>query len=294
MTEELRYLLEKGDVDEMIAFLKRLTINERKSIVPELDSKRQYEYRWNFENDPYISKRIEVLEVAFFICVSNLRALSIPRHEFPENEIIDSILEWYTPSWFSDYFNKMKSLPYNYLMKWKKAGHLKPEKKLIAKSLPSAIWIKEKGHFSTEMLEKYPETLKEHIWYLFEFESDITFYIEYTENGASKERNIWIDIIVKYVSEGHIERAIILKKSLLAISNPFNKELLKWYATLFASLHPTPKEIFSYQNELVNVFSCNGIEKELLAILCNEVTVLLSSNNELLRKHIKSLLSTWS
>lgn len=284
MIEELHYFLEKGNVNEVIAYLKRLTINERRSVVPELEKRRYNNYKWNFENNPFILERQKVLEVAFFICMDKTHIQNYPRYELPDNDVIDDILEWYTPPWFSDYFNKIKFLPYNYLMKWRNEGYLKPEKELIAKSLPSAVWIKEpykiKGYFSIEMLDKYPETLKKHIWYLFEYETNIVIYDKSSGFENPKEEKIWTNALKKYIDEGRIKRSVVLKKSLLAISNCSNKELLKWFAVLFITLKPSKQEIFSCSKELLNIFSYNSMAEELLELLYNEVVVLLFNNDK--------------
>lgn len=297
MINKLNYFLEKGEMDNLLTFLKRLTAKEREKIIPELEKKRRDEYKWNFESNPVISRKIEMLEICFFVCMDESRIRNLPRYDLPEDEVIDSILKWYRPIWLSDYFNKVKTLPYKYVMKWMKEGYLKPEKPLIAKSLSSALWVKEpnkvSGYYSIEALEKYPETLREHIWYLFEYNSDIVFYDEHSGVENAKDEHIWVNAFLKYTANGSIQRSTLLKKCLLAITKKVNPNSLTWYASLFVALKPDTREVLSFQNELLDLFSGGKSEKELLEILRNEMAALFLSKDDSIKQHIATVFNRY-
>ncbi|MDR0430699.1 MAG: DUF6493 family protein [Tannerellaceae bacterium] len=295
MIEELHSFFEKGDINNLLAFLKKLTLEERKIIIPELELRRRDEYKWNFENCPAISRKIEMLEICYFVCLDKSHIRNLPRYDLPEDEVIDNILKWYQPEWFSEYFNRVKTLPYKYLMRWKNAGYLTPEKGLIAKSLSSALWVKipdkMKGYYSIDVLEEFPETLNEHIWYLFEYESDIVFYDEYSGVDNPENEHIWINAFQRYADNGIISRPTLFKQCLSAISKRVNPKSSTWYATLFASLKPSTHEILSFRDELLGLFTGGFVQKELLEILCNEIAALFLCKDESVKQQVASIFS---
>ncbi|UOQ74255.1 DUF6493 family protein [Hymenobacter cellulosilyticus] len=65
----------------------------------------------------------------------------------------------------------------------------------------------------------------------------------------------WLDIIRELVQSGHLDRADLLTRSLLALRRDFRRPLLTWFKNLFEALQPTVSERLSRQNELVELLA---------------------------------------
>lgn len=269
-------MLEKDRLKEVTPFLKSLTTEQKKSLVPHLKvlSKEYLELRaiTRLGGTSYKQKaegnQRKILSIAFFVCYSRKEfEKAWVGGEIFEKETLFPLLNWHCPSWFSDYINKQAEAEYvpfyfNYdmIMELMERGYLVPKKELIARVITQMIYETGKGNeweFKPENLLKRKVTLEEHIWYVFEYESDINWSGRYLQLGAasSNKETTWISALRTYSSEGKIERDRLLKESLLATNRNFNKTLSGWFAELFIQLDPTQKEICQLQNELFATFN---------------------------------------
>lgn len=276
LQEQFTRILEKDRLKELTPFLKSLTTEEKKGLVPHLKalSNEYLEFSsvTRLGETSYTQKaegnQRKILSIAFFVCYSRKEFEKIwVGGEIFEKETLFPLLDWYYPSWFSDYINKQAEAEYvpfyfNYdmIVELTERGYLVPKKELIARVIPQMIYETGKGNeweFKPENLLKRKITLEEHIWYVFEYESDIIWSGRYVQFGAasSNKETTWISALKIYSSEGKIERDRLLKESLIATNRNFNKTLSGWFAELFIQLDPTQKEICQLQNELFATFN---------------------------------------
>ncbi|MDJ0365793.1 DUF6493 family protein [Hymenobacter sp. H14-R3] len=65
----------------------------------------------------------------------------------------------------------------------------------------------------------------------------------------------WLTLLPQLVASGHVERADLLTRSLLALRRDFRRPLLTWFKNLFSSLEPTPAERLARQSELTELLA---------------------------------------
>ncbi|MCB2409609.1 DUF6493 family protein [Hymenobacter lucidus] len=65
----------------------------------------------------------------------------------------------------------------------------------------------------------------------------------------------WLDIIGDLAETGHLDRADLLTRSLLALRRDFRRPLLTWFKNVFLTLKPTAAERLARQSELVELLA---------------------------------------
>ncbi|UOQ54995.1 DUF6493 family protein [Hymenobacter cellulosivorans] len=65
----------------------------------------------------------------------------------------------------------------------------------------------------------------------------------------------WLDIIRDLAAAGHLDRADLLTRSLLALRRDFRRPLLTWFKNLFVALQPMAAERLARQSELVELLA---------------------------------------
>lgn len=65
----------------------------------------------------------------------------------------------------------------------------------------------------------------------------------------------WLSLLPQLVASGHLERADLLTRCLLALRRDFRRPLLTWFKNLFLSFNPTPAERLARQNELIELLA---------------------------------------
>lgn len=272
MVEELSRLIQKEKEQDLITFLKQLSPAQKKELVPVI-KKLHKEYD-EFKPSITGSYRYEGSEAqrtltlyARFVCFNRVEYEKIFSAVWIlEEKHLKKIINWYCPDWFSDFVNKQANgefmpyyITYTWVMELYKAGYLQPSKDLLAKQLTSVIFEnnKREWNYKPGNVLIYPETLQEHIWYLFECETNIHYSDRWLNFGkeVSKEKVGWIVLFKQLTSEGKIERLRVLKESLLASNRNFNKVLSGWYSELFTELQPTDEEIMKLQKEIFSTLS---------------------------------------
>jgi hypothetical protein len=256
--------------EESLAFLRRLSTEERRSLVPVIKKLSKELLVFHEVDGAYRQKATDDqskgLYYAYFICYNKKEFEKENPAWMVDKEHLDKILDWYVPTWFSDYINGFASedwLPYRfnyeYMMELQNKGVLRAEPVIIARLLVSVIYehSDRRYNFTPEKLLVYKETLEEHIWFLFQHQTHLYFanrYL-YMEGQKSKEETSWVIALKKYSAEGRIDRHRLMKEALLASNRNFNKNLSGWFAELFLQLQPTNEEIIAIQSELFVLFS---------------------------------------
>ena len=264
---------------EMLLFLRGLSADDKKKLVPQIKkSAKEYNEYGPLKVDANgggtyghirgTNSQRELIQLASFVCFSRGDYDKSPSGFWMLHKVKSTkILDWYCPSWFSDYINKLESqdflpnaLNYEWIMELRSKGLLAPSHELIVKSLPPVIFRQIGGHkwkYDPAPLLQDPITLEEHIWYLFELDSNLHYNSRFRnfEDEASKQELDWIFLFKTFITEGRLERFRVLQASLLASNRNFNKVLSGWFAQLFTELEPTKEELLRLQKELFSVLS---------------------------------------
>lgn len=287
MKERFLEIVEKGKVMEIIPFLKSLTCDERKQLSPLVKKKIKecMQVSTNPKHGTFVGSHVEfnILSITSFVCfdyndykrnqiqVSYLEPGFIRFHEYTQQDLmkklkIDDILEWYHPEWMSDYLNNSRTNPnfevanYDELIRWAEKGYIILSPELVVATLQRIIFkhiYKEKGGgsyhlFQPERLLEYPVTLKEHIWYFFEYPSNIHFDMYW---GLPNEDDNWMKVFKIFVLDGKLDRIRLLKECLLTGNRNFNKLQIGWFVDLFNELAPSEDELLTIQSELFTSLS---------------------------------------
>jgi hypothetical protein len=268
--QEFERILHKEKADDMILFLRTLSDAERRALVPQIKKSGKDYLTYAMVGNTFKNKATpeqgHALGYAWFFCYGKKEFEKENPAWLISKEHLDKLLPWYAPDWLSDYINSFASrewlpyaLNYSYLMELKKKGFLQPHPELVARLLINAIYehADRNFNFTPEKLLLYPETLEEHIWYLFQYETQLYFANRYIhlQGQKSKEETGWVTVFKHYVVEGKIDRHRVMRESLLASNRNFNKNLSGWFADLFLQLEPNLDEIISVQPELLIILS---------------------------------------
>ena len=215
-------IVEKGQGDAIIPFLQGLTQEERRSLVPCLNKLEDYYSKFVQLNKNTYGTRGTPAQHR----IINLTALVIyTLKEFRKYEWginvnqLKELIPWHIPSWLDTFFKEgegkefdgFSGMDYELLMDWLEQGVLKvsPTPQTIAGYLVSYI-------NATAILLKREITLKEHIWYLFEYDCG--------QNWMDKKNGSFTYYPYKYLIEnGKIDRMRVLRESLLATNRNLNK-----------------------------------------------------------------------
>ena len=258
---------------DIIPFLKKLTPKNKRELVPFLKKfkKKIFEQytvekrtKWGVSYTSkytHSEKRRELMEKACYVCFNKTdvkRAFFNVSNLSVSDDYLENIIPWYTPKWYGDLINENTpwELTYEKIMQLSKEGLLEPSHQLIVNKLPNAIieykWENKKrlSYYRPEILLKHKETLKEHIWFLFEEESSINNFYNYLHLENYKEGNdIWIDTIVNLTNEKKLNRKRVLMATIYSSTKGFNKILSGWFFDLLIKLNPTQDEVLHLQNE---------------------------------------------
>jgi hypothetical protein len=266
VADKFTVFVEKEKVKDLIPFLKELTKEEKKELAPvikklykEYSEFRQFDTTFRQKGSP---DQIMILHISAFCTLNRAEYEKIDSFNnlFSYSSFIE-LLDWYCPDWFSDFINgliKRNWMPwqftYEVMMTLTKKGYLMPSDELVARLLPELIFVREgqQSNYAPLRLEKWPETLKQHVWLLFQFETSIPF----SDNFAPYNQKIdwpehrWMRPLKQYAENGMLDRSQLLRESILASARNFNKNLTGWFIDLFIFLEPTSDEIISLQPEL--------------------------------------------
>ena len=252
--ERLNEIVEKGQGDAIIPFLQGLTQEERKTLVPCLNKLEEHYNKFVQLNENTYGTRGTPEQHR----IINLTALVIyslkefRKHQWGINtEQLNELIPWYVPSWLDSFFKEGEGkefggfygMDYEVLMDWIEQGILTvtPSPQTIAGYLVNYM-------NNTDFLQKREITLKEHIWYLFEYDCG--------QNWMDNRNGGHPYYPYKYLIEnGKLDRMRVLRESLLAVNRNMNKNLCGWFAGMFTALNPSTEEQLTLQPEIFAVLS---------------------------------------
>lgn len=275
MKETLIAIVEKEQRNEIVPFLQSLPKEQKKELVPVVKKlEKKYLTAHTVTNGnvtTFVRKGNErqriILLLSAFVCFNKaeFERFNIPA-SILERKILEEVIGWYCPDWFSDFVNALASqdymihyLDYRLVLELTDKGYLHPTPELIARLLPSAIYEEKdrKTYFVPEKLFIHPVTLNEHIWILFRFDSNIYYAGRWlrvvTGRPQEDEQSGWMPALKQCVNEGRLDRRRVLQESLYACHRNFNKLASGWFIDLFSALGPSPVELLPLQKELFAV-----------------------------------------
>lgn len=256
MIEQFRTIYFNKQDDKIISFLKGLTAKDKKEIVKEL--KQIQNNKKKFNSDIFWMTALACGTKTQFRTLTDWYQLKI-------TERVDEVLAWYCPDWFSEVYNKAAEedywsfdIYYADLVRWQLKGYLQPSDRLIARSLSGAItyWDASlnKNIYNPEIVEQYPITLDEHIWTLFEQETNIAWTDSPSYDKKDENVDFWKNYFLKHGNSGRIDRLRLLRACLNTVIYDFKRDLAGWYADLFVFLKPTKEELLAIQDEMFATF----------------------------------------
>lgn len=265
LLEQFETILKRQQREEIVPFLKVLNDAQKKDLAPyikeranELLDFRPTPNEWKLRATD-IQK--DILHIAAFVCLKQkeYEKIKLPGWLF-RNKLYLSVVGWYAPPWLGDLINKLSDknelhfdFDYDDCMVLVQSGMLVPSVQLIVRLLPKYPYTFDTmfNAFKPEKLLKYPQTLSEHIWYLFEVESPLdNFGRNVDRTAADTLKYSWAAIFKKYSDENKIDRQRLLKETLLATNKNFSKIFSGWFADMFNYLRPSFEEIIALQKEL--------------------------------------------
>jgi len=273
LQEQFDRILEHELTDELLPFLKALDKQTKKALLPHIrkQAKEYLEYKEVQVKNGLRSfmqkvspKQREMLDVIVFVCCdrADMQRLFFGGY-LPDRQQLDRILDWYCPDWFNAYVNDFStrtfsSLNYEWMISLQERGFLDPRPELIVSLIPQMIYEDQPGteywKFDPQRLLKYDITLKEHIWYIFQFESNIMGSDMWLRTNAP-EKTGWKEVLIQFVNEGKLDRKRMLKEALSASIRNFDRNLSGWFASLFSDMDPSGKELLDLQPELFVVLN---------------------------------------
>lgn len=255
LEEQLTTIVEKELSEAILPFLQKLTTKERKSLIPCLSRLADYYQKiTQLDERTYgtraTSAQNRILDLAGLVV--------FPLKEFRKHswgisvDRLKELLPWHIPSWLNTYykenegkqFNGFYHMDYEILMDWLEQGVLtvSPTPESIAHYLVTYM-------NAIDILLKREITLKEHIWYLFQYDCGQNWTD--SRNGGQPYYSF------RYLTEqGHLDRMRVLRESLLATNRNLNKNLCGWFAGMFSALQPSKEEQWALQAEMLSVLSC--------------------------------------
>jgi hypothetical protein len=271
--DQFELLLKKEKLEPFIEWIKTTDITERRAFAPSLkklakDYLKYQEVRRGLTThyeQKASEKQRKIILVACFVCYTQAE---YEKSEFPgwilDRELLNLVIDWYHPEWFSDFVNKLAAndqvfynVDYGYILALQTKGVLSPSSQLINSYLPQYIFRQRDKFFYCDhaVLLEHPVTIQEHIWLLFEEGSNLHYAGRWhnLQPSTPNEPTDWIGIFTKYSDEGLIDRQRLLQQSLLASNRNFNKILSGWFVDLFTVLKPSVPELISLQKELFSM-----------------------------------------
>ena len=291
--EEFSNIVKTENVHTLIPFIKKLSKEDKKSIATWLkkEHKNYFEYvevtlddgrkTWKTKGSP---SQLKIFYMAGYCCY-DFKTFRSKIGRFDKNEI-DIIGEFYYPNWFSDYINSYASsgwfpwqISYHWLMEKVKVGVLKPTNELLVATIGQSVFQRVEykkrisWKFTPERLEVYEETLRNHFWLLFQYETNIHSQRQWIRVEDEKDKDMnWLEVIANLCEKEKLPRERVLKEALIATTRDFNRNLINWYIDLFKKLSPNVEELLSLQTDLFHPFhSAQSKPKNEILKLCKTI-----------------------
>ncbi|WP_454802058.1 DUF6493 family protein [Mucilaginibacter phyllosphaerae] len=268
--EEFTGIVEREE--DATPFLKALNKGQKKELYPALKrlQKHYSEYVQEGTGSSYSSRgtqaQSQILSLAAFICFNQKDFEQSISYGIINREKLTPILPWFCPDWFNAYVDKLSLqeyvgnyFDYDWYLELVEQGYLQINRQMVAKILPEHIFPRKektwKFEYKPENLLKRDDTLRDHIWYLFEFETNLHGAENYKQFEDDSVPGRWMDALKRYMSEGKISRERLLKESISSATKNFNQSASNWFMDLFMFLKPTKAELLHFQSDLLNTFN---------------------------------------
>lgn len=268
--EEFTSIVEREE--DATPFLKALNKGQKKELYPALKRLQKYysEYVQQGTSSSYSSRgtqaQSQILSLAAFICFNQKDFEQSISYGIINREKLTPILPWFCPDWFNAYVDKLSLqeyvgnyFDYDWYLELVEQGYLQINRQIVAKILPELIFPREektwKFEYKPENLLKRDITLRDHIWYLFEFETNLHGAENYKQFEDDSVPGRWMDALKRYVKEERINRERLLKESISSATKNFNQSASNWFMDLFMFLKPTKAELLHFQSDLLNTFN---------------------------------------
>lgn len=193
--------------------------------------------------------------------------------QLPEHrQLLLTVLEHARPDWLADWFerttraNQWQAPDYVLLRELEKLGLLAHQPWLFARSLAHWLnlqsWQQNNGHgignpkpdeSILPELQADATLLQRDLPLFFDFDTMVDTASIY--NQKKQESTTWLPLLMQLVESGHLDRADLLTRCLLALRRDFRRPLLGWFKNVFTGLRPTAAERLARQNELVELLA---------------------------------------
>jgi hypothetical protein len=189
-----------------------------------------------------------------------------------DNSMALKVLEHTRPDWLAEWLtrrtraNLWAAPPYQVLCTLETRGLLAHEPWLFAQSvahLPVAYnWrrnqvkggdIENYDQLILSDLRANATLLTRDLLLLFDYDSMAD--TASTHSGQARTTVSWLTLLPELVASGHLERADLLTRCLLALRRDFRRPLLTWFKNLFLAFAPTPAERLARQSELTELLA---------------------------------------
>ena len=258
-TQFIKLLLNEQSA-QLIPYLQALSEPAKLNLIPYLQTLNQ-DYL-TYQGEGYSRSRrasdiqAQMLALTSLVCLDRDSFEQIDVHDqLLQEKVLKMVLPWYCPAWFSDYVNHYAEnhyLPacfsYDYLIGLMQHGWVRPHEVVITQFLPQLIY-ELRGHawvYCPENLTRREVTLREHLWYLFRYETSINWSDRGLLYGAENQHDTDWKYTLKLLAAGRkIDRSRLLKETVEAASRPFSPALQQWYLDLLDYLEPTSEELLA-------------------------------------------------
>lgn len=269
-------ILEKKKINDLKPFLQTLDKPQKKELAATLKkiNKEYLQYRQvqkGINTFTFTTKANDVQKE--IIWIAGFVVCSLSDFERLENfvQILDSktlekVIDWHCPDWFSELVNRLANdnflvygVNYGWIMDLTERGYLHPSKELVVMAMPQLLFDRHgsSAYYTPVRLLERAITLAEHIWWLFEFQSNIHWVDEnpQAKSDLPPEQRSWTATLKRFSAEGKIDRQRLLRSALQAANRNFDKNASGWFIDLFTALEPGSNELLGLQQELIGVLS---------------------------------------
>jgi len=272
LQEKLFQLIDKEK--DIIPLLKSLDIKQKREIVPYILEKKDELYKRKsiikkIANGTsysskyiYTEKKRNLIARAAFICITTKTEFRKHIHAkmVLEDNYHTDILPWYVPKWLDETISESWAWNYDLIIEYQRKGYCIVAEGLVASRLSNfittSIWDqKRKKHITTYHPNKlfiYPETLKSHIWLLFENNSSVNHEAKYQHfTNYEEKEDVWKFTLKNLINEGHLDRLTVIKKCIQTQEKEVSNAIVIWFYKLLVELKPTKNELLEVQDELL-------------------------------------------
>lgn len=278
--EEFEHLARKQSLPELVALL--LKLEKADTVAVRLRTKQLYREmnNWDASKPQFPRDREAFLFLAGLATYSKQEAMG-RSFDFPWNFVYDNskdnrgnkelftqVLRHSRPTWLTPWLeritrsNAWQVIDYGQLRELADEDLADYNPWLFAQSLAhrlNRLNQNRHGHgqdYGTHLLRQLQADtllLERDVPLLFDYDTAVDSAAIYL--GGKQEDITWLSLLTKLVESGHLDRADLLTRSLMALRRDFRRPLLTWFKNLFLALKPTFEERLSRQTDLLELLA---------------------------------------